>query len=499
MGNPGRAGRRVFGAVSFLSISALGVWLVGCASKPVIVQDMECWDNDGLAEGGQFTADVTDALLAGAEALCRQAVEFANIPGPDITDSNALNQAIYDSFRWACQLVPNNTNVLEAAMFHLVERSLFDEAYAIAQKYLVRYPHNHRLRYAAACCADAAGKPEIAAEQCAIIYAAEPDDRALEESLIRLYFLSGQKARALETLRASFERNPDGASKPLSVKWAVFFASQQKDLEAALQCINLALEFWTLPFERSSIWTLAGECYAELERIPEAADSFCKAIEEDGANMLAIQRLGMLYTQHPDVTNRVNTALDKLKQPDVAKSLLQASIVQGTDKPAAIGLLHEAYVQSRREGYFPGENFYLWHVMLLDAEKRSDEAIAILKEAVSVHPSSPEIKNCLAYLWAERNENLAEANNLINDALQAAPNNAAYLDTKGWILFKLNRPFDALQYLLKASELQPNEAVILDHTGDALAAIGRRAEAAEFWKKSNQVSPNPLVEKKLTE
>jgi len=448
-------------------------------------------------EEAEAIANFADALLAGAEALCRQAVELANAQG--IADTNALNQAIYDSFRWACQLVPDNINVLETAMHHLVNRSLFDEAYAIAQMYLARYPDEHALRFAAARFADAAGKTEIAIEQCEIIYAAQPNDRALEDLLVRLYFLSGQKARAFEMLRASFERNPNGASKVLSVKWATAFASQQKDLEMALQCIDLALEFWTLPAERSSIWTLAGEYHAELERIPEAVDSFCKAFEEDDANMLAIQCLAMLYTQHPDVTNRINAAIDGFKQPEVAKLLLQAFIAQDTDQPAAIELLREAYAQSMRNGYFPGERFYLWQVMLMDAEKQSDEVLSILVEALSVHPTSPEIKNNLAYLWAERNENLTEANNLINDALQVLPENAAYLDTKGWILFKLNRPFDALQYLLKASELQPNDPVILDHTGDVLLAIGRREEATKFWKKSNQVSPNPDVEKKLAE
>ena len=137
--------------------------------------------------------------------------------------------------------------------------------------------------------------------------------------------------------------------------------------------------------------------------------------------------------------------------------------------------------------------------MLLDAEKRGDEALAILVEALSVHPRSPEIQNSLAYLCAERGENLGEANRLINEALQASPQNPAYLDTKGWILFKLERPFDALQYLLQAAERQPNEPIILDHAGDALSAAGHKEEAVRLWKKSHQISPNPLVEKKFAE
>jgi len=514
MGNPERAGGRMFGAGFLLFVLTLGAWLAGCASSPVIRDGAAADSADaaaadarpcpeppaplGDAADAAAAASFADALQAGADALCRQAIDL--IGNPEITDTNALNRTLFDLFRWAHQLAPDNTNVLEAAMFHLVDKSLFDEAFAIAQLYLLRHPGDHGIRYAAACCADAAGKPGVAAEQCAYLAALLPDDRALEDALIRLYFLSGQRDLAFAAMRAAFERRPDTPSKALPMKWAVFFSSQKKDLDLALQCISLALEFWTQPGERSSIWTLAGECHTEQGRFPEALDSFAKAFEEDDANMLAIQRLGMLAAEHPDAADRINAALDGFKQPGVARLLMQASAAlagQPPDKVAAIDLLREAYARSLRNGYFPGEGFYLWLVMLLDAERRGGEAIALLQEAAAVHPDSPEVKNCLAYLWAERGENLPEANALINDALQHAPLNPAYLDTKGWILFKLNRPHDALQYLLKASELQPDEPVILDHTGDALSAIGRTAEAAEFWKKSNKVSPNPDVEKKF--
>ena len=496
MTKPGRTDSlsRLGGIVISFFVGGAAAWFSGCASSPVVQEQEEV-----LVEVSVSDAPAEEACLAGAEALCRQAVNFANMQ--DVADTNELNQAIYDSFRWACQLVPDNTNILEAAMFHLVDRALFNEAYDIAQGYLARNPGEHSLRYAAACCADAAGKPDVAAEQCAIIYAAQPDDRALEETLVRLYFLSKQDEKALETLRGAFERLPDATGKAMSVKWAIFFTSQhqKQDFERALLCADLALGFWELPSERSPILALMGECHMNLNQMQEAADAFCRAVGEDRENMLAIQRLGMLYMQHPEVNAFVDAALAEVAHADVAKLLLRASMQQATNRVAAFETLDEAYRQSMRAGYFPGENFYLWKVMLLDADRRGDEALALLKEAVTVHPSSPEIKNCLAYLWAERNENLEEANHLINEALLVAPQNAAYLDTKGWIMFKRDLPFGALQYLLKAAELQPDEPVILDHAGDALSAAGYKLDALEFWKKSNKVSPNPAIDKKLAQ
>jgi len=471
-----------------LSVVIATAWLIGCVSCPT-----------GQGDPAEKAAPPPgeEARLAGAEALCQQAIDLAG--AQDVADTNALNQAIIESFRWACQLVPDNTNILDVAMFHLVDRSLFSEAYDLAQEYLARHPDNHALRYAAACCADADGKPEVAAQQCIRIYAAQPDNRMLVETLVRLYFSSRQDALAFDLIRANFERYPDTLSKALPVNWAIFFASQEKDFGRALQCANLALDLWTRPAERSPILTLIGECHMDQGNIADAADAFCAALGEDSANLMAVQRLGALCIQHPEITSRAEAAFDGFPRPGVAKLLLQAAILQATDKPAAIELLREAYGQSMIAGYFPCESFYLWQMMLLDAEKREDETVPILTEARAVHPDSPQIKNGLAYLWAERNENLNEANRLINEALLEEPNNPAYLDTKGWILFRLERPFDALQYLLKAAELQPDDPVILDHTGDVLSVLGYKTEASEFWSRSHRILPNPLIEKKLAQ
>ena len=475
----------------FVALCAAGLWVAGCALPPPPPPPPQ---PEGAEDG--YEPD-TEALLAGAEALCHQAFDLADATG--IADTNALNQAIYDSLRWACQLVPDNTNILEAAVFCLTRRELFEEAYGLTQGYLERNPDNLTAHFAAARCAEAADKPEIAAEHCAVIYAANPDDRALEGALIRLYFLAKQDDAAFETMRAAFARNPDVISKSLPSRWAVTSVAQEKNFEKALRCVALALDFWEVPSERSFMWMVAGECHLELERIPEAIDAFYNAYEEKSENVLAIQRLGALYVQYPEVADRIDRTLAESKQADVAKLLLQATLQQRTDKPAAFATLREAYARSMRDGYFPGEFFYLWQVELLDPEQHGAEMTVLLKEAIAVHPASPEIQNTLAYLWAERGENLDEANTLISKALVVVPENAAYQDTKGWVLFKLDRPFEAIQYLTKAADRLPNEPIILNHAGDALSSVGYKEDAVRLWQKSNRIAPNPLIEKKIAE
>ena len=63
------------------------------------------------------------------------------------------------------------------------------------------------------------------------------------------------------------------------------------------------------------------------------------------------------------------------------------------------------------------------------------------------------------------------------------PKNAAYVDSLGWVLFKLNQNEQALEYLLKAVELsEVPDAAVYDHVGDVYRALKQNEKAREAWK-----------------
>lgn len=436
------------------------------------------------------------ARTAGAEALLFRALTLAN---EENTNTNAINAEISEALRMASQLAPDNTNILERAMYCLVGRRLYDEAFELSKLHLARNPDSRAIRFAAACCADAAGKTDVAAQECELLYKLDPDDREIEETLIRLYFYSNQGARALEMIQTAYERHPDKISLAMPSKWAVHFITRDRDYRRGLHCLNIALDQkHHPPSVRSALLTLSGECQLQTKQPSAAITNFLAAYETDATNIQPIQRLSLAAMAFPGTTNRLQElASETQHQKPVLSALLQAVLEQSADnKTGAIESLRRAHEASMYAGYFPPEGLYLWRVTLLDLSKRSSEAIPILKESLIVHPFSDQLKNTLAYLWAEQGTDLEEASKLINEALLSSPRNAAFLDTKGWILFKMKRPYDALQYLLKAAEIE-KDPVVFDHTGDALAATGMQAEAVEFWKKSFELDPKPEVEAKF--
>jgi predicted Zn-dependent protease len=103
-------------------------------------------------------------------------------------------------------------------------------------------------------------------------------------------------------------------------------------------------------------------------------------------------------------------------------------------------------------------------------------------------------------MWAEKNVNLEPALDYIRHALDFEPDNGAYLDTLGWVLFKQGKYGAALENIQNARALMPHDPTIQEHLGDVLSALGRKKEALEAWKQSFlRGNANPAVEKKLRE
>lgn len=117
--------------------------------------------------------------------------------------------------------------------------------------------------------------------------------------------------------------------------------------------------------------------------------------------------------------------------------------------------------------------FYFWYGVALDETGQTERAIAMFERCLQKDPTLANAHNYLAYTWAVRGERLADALRHIQIALVMEPENAAFLDTLGWVYFQQGQYADALKMLEKADQLRPNDPEIEDHlaqTREKLAA-----------------------------
>lgn len=117
------------------------------------------------------------------------------------------------------------------------------------------------------------------------------------------------------------------------------------------------------------------------------------------------------------------------------------------------------------------------------------EAEADFKRALIFNPDDADTLNYLGYTWVDRSENLTEAFELIEKAVELQPESGAITDSLGWAHYKLGRYDEAKTYLEKAVVLTPYSATIIDHLGDAYWQLGRKREAAYQWRRALEYDP----------
>lgn len=113
-----------------------------------------------------------------------------------------------------------------------------------------------------------------------------------------------------------------------------------------------------------------------------------------------------------------------------------------------------------------------------------------LQQILDEFPEDIGANNDLGYLWADSGKHMSRAHAMIQAAVDAEPDNAAYHDSLGWVLFRLGDAEAAIRELEKAAELSRAESgddsqadgVILDHLGDAHLAAGNITEAVRYWQ-----------------
>jgi len=148
---------------------------------------------------------------------------------------------------------------------------------------------------------------------------------------------------------------------------------------------------------------------------------------------------------------------------------------------------------------YENEIRYLLSSVYIDMDQL-DKALKQLEFLLKKHPDNATYNNDLGYIWADHDMKLPEAEKLIRKALELERqerknkpglkpdedhDNAAYLDSLGWVLFKLKNYPEAKKYLLEAVKDKEGQHIeILDHLGDVYMALGEKAEAVNTWKKA---------------
>ncbi|CAN5520588.1 hypothetical protein BH10PLA1_BH10PLA1_07650 [soil metagenome] len=341
----------------------------------------------------------------------------------------------------------------------------------------------------------AAGTPALAAELNGIVLLAQkkPDEA---ESAFRRAIELGAKTPDLqdELVDAVLRQNEDDNAEKMLLQ----LVSDWPDYEPAyLQLVGFyaghgrndqtikTLETW-LANDSTSVTARVLQARFLLEtRHPDTAEILIDQLLDEGAdNGELLQSIQGLYAMQ----GRLDVLAGKLaamyeKQPENRELLTRlVEVYIAMHKPNEASRLVDAAritFAADADGLYLVANLY----QRLD---QKDSAESTLLAALSVDPKHAPASNDLGYNWVDTGKNLDKAERLVRNAVEAEPDNQAFLDSLGWVLYKRSRFTEALPYLEQASEGARPDPIVLDHLGDALYRVNRKDDARGEWIRAGE-------------
>ncbi|MAR89688.1 MAG: tetratricopeptide repeat protein [Pseudomonadota bacterium] len=192
---------------------------------------------------------------------------------------------------------------------------------------------------------------------------------------------------------------------------------------------------------------------------------------------------------------RLETALATLDQArdsypkEAAKfTLAKSEVLADADRVAeAIAVLDQALAATP-----DNINMLYTRAMLKEQLDDFDGMESDLRQVLELQPDNSAALNALGYTFANRNQRLKEAWELIERAYELNPEDPAIIDSMGWIKYRLGQKEAALDYLRQAYEAFEDQEIAA-HLGEVLWVTGQREEALIIWREALEKNPDSEI------
>jgi len=347
-----------------------------------------------------------------------------------------------------------------------------------------------------------------------------PLNYQLRNEIARLYLLQENVDGAKEMLWESLKVEPKTTNLVAARTLAEIY-QQEKKFDSTAIALELALEM-----EPTNVLVLSQlvQNFIDRDSIQQALMQQSRIIALDPQDKLASRRLGILYlaADSLDQADSIFTELISAGDSAIANhyylgrvSILQDEFERARDEFEIVAQSIDTIAQSwldlgfafRRLADTVGEiNTYKRGLKYIrEKEERIiltyalgavyertgqyDKSIEAFETILADRPDHAQALNYLGYMLAEQGLRLEYARQLISRALDIFPDNAAFLDSYGWVFYRLGQYDKAVDYLQQAANAQ-SDPIIFDHLGDALEEQGETDKARIWWQKALELTPD---------
>jgi len=332
--------------------------------------------------------------------------------------------------------------------------------------------------------------------------------------LVRVLVAQGKNDQAREILEASLAKDPnDHALRLLYAQLLV----ESRDFSHARNVFEYLLR--DKPKEPDVLFAL-GVLSLQLDDLAAARDYFTRLrdtgqrqgdaayylgqVEELAKNLeTAVSWYGRVEGEHAlDAQVRIARVRAELGNVGRAREILQQLRDQYPDNAVSLYLVEGEILRDVNQ---PQQAMQVYNQALASHPGNTDllyaralQAVAIdrmdilerdLKAIIAKDPKHADALNALGYSLADRTNRYQEALSYIKRALALKPDDAAVLDSMGWVQYRLGHKEEALKYLRQANAKMP-DGEIAAHLGEVLWSLGKHEEAKAVWNKALAASPD---------
>lgn len=310
---------------------------------------------------------------------------------------------------------------------------------------------------------------------------AAPDKLALHLAYAALLAEAGRNAAARGEFETILKLHPGDAD---SLYTLGLLALQDKDFGVARNYFKRLLD--TNKRNDDAYYYLGGTA-EQAKQYPEALDWYRKV--GDGERWFGAQAaIGRTLVENgsPDAAQ---TFFDQLAgdDPDDMINLRLAEAQMFSDLGDTTRARKVFDTALRDE---PDNNELLYgRALLLERIGKAEDAEGDLRAVLKHSPNDADALNALGYTLTLHSTAYGEARGYIEQALKLAPDDAAIMDSMGWVDYRIGDYPSALSYLQKAYERQADPEIAA-HLIEVLWQSGDKQSAHAIWLKAMQANPD---------
>ncbi len=345
-------------------------------------------------------------------------------------------------------------------------------------------------------------------------------DSTLVEALLvkaQVQISQGQSPDALKTLQAAVTEQPD--SLPLHLGYAQLLVESEL-YDRAVPVIERAGE---LSEGDATTWLRLGLLSLTARRDELATKYLSGVLKDDPYNERAHFYLGRIADRRRDFdaaighydavpqgefflssqiraaeltaeSGRLNDAIERIRSlsPLAADSALKVQLVAAESRILQEAGRGQEAVDVLTAGLekHPNDSDLLYARALISESLGNDDQFETdLTTLIEAEPNNAHALNALGYHLAVNNIRLDEAEELLLAANALEPDDAAIMDSLGWLRFRQGQLEEAKRLLQIAYVLYP-DAEIAAHLGEVLWTMGDEAGARDVWEKALADSPD---------